>query len=219
MCGLWRELCCCRSSRRISDSYFLLEMLGSAAPRTIRVKQSRFFPLPARFGCWGGLVFTFSLPAFSGWRLCAGKVCQCCPRMVSSHGGKMLGRGWQTVTLHLCLRRNASLLFLLQKHVENMLCSMAWNSLGIRLHSMGDRSLPCLVLAINISLGWEGSKGEHPGALVSVDWLCSWLSWSNFHLLHPADSCLVNLGRGCKDVSPSLQEVHYNSKLQFTSDT
>lgn len=92
-CGLRRELCCCRSSRRISDSYFLLEMLGSAAPRTIRIKPSRFFPLPARFRCRDGLVFTLSLPAFSGWRLCSGKVHQCCPRIVSSLAGKMLGRG------------------------------------------------------------------------------------------------------------------------------
>lgn len=68
-CGLSRELCCCRSSRRISDSYFLLEMLGSAAPQTSRIKHSRFFPLPARFRCWDGLVFTLSLPAFSSWRL------------------------------------------------------------------------------------------------------------------------------------------------------
>lgn len=87
---MWRELCCCRSSRRISDSYFLLEMLGSAAPQTIRVKQSRFFPLPARFGCRGGLVFTLSLPAFSGWRLYVGKVHQCCSRIVLA----MLSRYW-----------------------------------------------------------------------------------------------------------------------------
>lgn len=92
-CGLRRELCCCRSSRRISDSYFLLEMLGSAAPQIFRIKRSRFIPLPACFRCWDGLVFTLSLPAFSGWRLCSGKVCQCCPRTVSSHAGKMLGRG------------------------------------------------------------------------------------------------------------------------------
>lgn len=92
-CGLRRELCCCRSSRRISDSYFLLEMLGSAAPKIFRIKRSRFIPLPACFRCWDGLVFTLSLPAFSGWRLCSGKVCQCCPRTVSSHAGKMLGRG------------------------------------------------------------------------------------------------------------------------------
>lgn len=92
-CALRRELCCCRSSRRISDSYFLLEMLGSAAPQTIRIKHSGFFPLPARFRCWDGLVFTLSLPAFSGWRLCSGKVRHCCPRIVSSHAGKMLGRG------------------------------------------------------------------------------------------------------------------------------
>lgn len=46
-CGLRRELCCCRSSRRISDSYFLLEMLGSAAPQIFRIKRSRFIPLDA----------------------------------------------------------------------------------------------------------------------------------------------------------------------------
>ena len=44
---------------------------------------------------------------------------------------------------------------------------MVWKSSGIVLHSMGDRILTCLVLAIlNISPGCKGSK-EHLGALVN----------------------------------------------------
>lgn len=47
----------------------------------------------------------------------------------------------------------------------------AWpeSLLGIGLHSTGDQSLTCLVLAINMSPVWKGSKIERLGALDCVD--------------------------------------------------
>lgn len=185
MCGLQRELCCCRSSRRISDSYFLLEMLGSAASQTIRVKQSRFFPLLAHFGCWGGLVFTLSLPAFSGWRLCVRKVHQCCSRIVLA----MLSRYWAEDD-RLChipslpTQKCILALSLIKSHIKYAM-QQGLEVFGHQV-SPGDWSLPCLVQALSMSPGWEGSRGSSPGgahlgASVSLDWLMTLPCSHDFH--------------------------------------
>lgn len=94
---------------------------------------------------------------------------------------------------------------------------MVWKSLGIVLHSMGDRSLIFLVLAINISPGCKDSK-EHLGALVNVNRLmtlhCACDSQKATSSLHPDGSYLLKLGRSYKNGNPSSPpEVHCNSKL------
>lgn len=102
-----------------------------------------------------------------------------------------------------------------------MLCSTVCTSLGIRLHSTGDQSH--LSGTSYMSPSWEGSRGEHLGALVSVDSPMTLPCARCFHKLRrlcPADLRLVKLGTGCKDLSPSaLPEMPCNSELQFTSGT